>query len=95
MIDSTMKKNTIWKVLAVISSWGAVFVTGMIIGGNTADGLKLFIVIALLVAVISVGNYYSVDESLNDDEFEEEFCKAVKKHWHLTADEKRRMEEMD
>ena len=90
-----MKKNKIWKVLAVISSWGAVFVTGMVIGGNTAEGLKLFIVIALLVAVISVGNYYSVDESLNDDEFEEEFCKAVKKHWHLTAEEKRRMEEID
>ena len=90
-----MKKNKIWKVLAVISSWGAVFVTGMVIGGNAAEGLKLFIVIAFLVAVISVGNYYSIDESLNDDEFEEEFCKAVKKHWHLTADEKRRMEEID
>ena len=90
-----MKKNKIWKVLAVISSWGAVFVTGMVIGENTAEGLKLFIVIAFLVAVISVGNYYSIDESLNDDEFEEEFCKAVKKHWHLTAEEKRRMEEMD
>ena len=90
-----MKKNKIWKVLAVISSWGAVFVTGMVIGGNAAEGLKLFIVIAFLMAVISVGNYYSIDESLNDDEFEEEFCKAVKKHWHLTADEKRRMEEID
>lgn len=90
-----MKKNYIWKVLAVISSWGAVFVTGMVIGGNTTEGLKLFIMVAFLVAVISVGNYYSVDESLNDDEFEEEFCKAVKKHWHLTADEKRKMEEMD
>ncbi len=90
-----MKKNKIWKVLAVISSWGAVFVTGMVIGGNAAEGLQLFIVIAFLVAIISVGNYYSIDESLNDDEFEEEFCKAVKKHWYLTADEKRRMEEMD
>lgn len=90
-----MKKSKIWKVLAVISSWGAVFVTGMVIGGNTADGLKLFIMVALLVAVISVGNYYSVDESLNDDEFEEEFCKAVRKSWCLTAEEKRRMEEMD
>ena len=90
-----MKKNKIWKVLAVISSWGAVFVTGMVIGGNTAEGLKLFIVIAFLVAVISVGNYYSIDESLNDDEFEEEFCKAVRKSWCLTAEEKRRMEEID
>ena len=90
-----MKKNKIWKVLAVISSWGAVFVTGMVIGENTAEGLKLFIVIAFLMAVISVGNYYSIDESLNDDEFEEEFCKAVKKHWHLTAEERHRMEEMD
>lgn len=90
-----MKKNKIWKVLAVISSWGAVFVTGMVISGNTAEGLKLFIVIAFLVAVVSVGNYYSIDESLNDDEFEEEFCKAVKKHWHLTAEERHRMEEMD
>ena len=74
---------------------GAVFVTGMVIGGNTTEGLKLFIMVALLVAVISVGNYYSIDESLNDDEFEEEFCKAVKKHWHLTAEERHRMEEMD
>ena len=74
-----MKKNKIWKVLAVISSWGAVFVTGMVIGGNTAEGLKLF----------------SIDESLNDDEFEEEFCKAVRKNWCLTAEEKRRMEEID
>ena len=90
-----MKKNKIWKILAIISSWSAVLVTGMVIGGNTAEGLQLFIVVALLVTVISVGNYYSVDESLNDDEFEEEFCKAVKKHWHLTADEKRKMEEMD
>ena len=90
-----MKKNKIWKVLAVISSWGAVFVTGMVIGGNAAEGLKLFIVIAFLMAVISVGNYYSIDESLNDDEFEEEFCKAVRKSWHLTAEEKRRMEEID
>ena len=90
-----MKKNKIWKVLAVISSWGAVFVTGMVIGGNAAEGLKLFIVIAFLMAVISVGNYYSIDESLNDDEFEEEFCKAVRKSWCLTADEKRKMEEMD
>ena len=90
-----MKKNKIWKVLAVISSWGAVFVTGMVIGGNTAENLKLFIVIAFLVAVVSVGNYYSIDESLNDDEFEEEFCKAVRKSWCLTAEEKRRMEEID
>ena len=90
-----MKKNKIWKVLAVISSWGAVFVTGMVIGGNTTEGLKLFIMVALLVAVISVGNYYSIDESLNDDEFEEEFCKAVRKSWCLTAEEKRRMEEID
>ena len=90
-----MKKNKIWKVLAVISSWGAVFVTGMVIGGNAAEGLKLFIVIAFLVAVVSVGNYYSIDESLNDDEFEEEFCKAVRKSWCLTAEERHRMEEMD
>ena len=88
-------KNKIWKVLAVISSWGAVFVTGMVIGGNTTESLQLFIVVALLVTVISVGNYYSVDESLNDDEFEEEFCKAVRKSWHLTAEERHRMEEMD
>ena len=52
-----MKKNKIWKVLAIISSWGAVLVTGMVIGGNTTEGLQLFIVVALLVTVISVGNY--------------------------------------
>ena len=90
-----MKKNKIWKVLAVISSWGAVFVTGMVIGGNAAEGLKLFIVVALLVTVISVGNYYSVDENIDEEEFDEEFCKAVRKSWCLTAEEKRRMEEMD
>ena len=91
-----MKKNKIWKVLAIISSWGAVLVTGMVIGGNTAEGLQLFIVVALLVTVISVGNYYySIDESLNDDEFEEEFCKAVRKSWCLTAEERHSMEEMD
>lgn len=90
-----MKKNKIWKVLAIISSWGAVLVTGMVIGGNTTEGLQLFIVVALLVTVISVGNYYSIDESMDEEEFDEEFCKAVKKHWHLTAEEKRRMEEID
>ena len=90
-----MKKNKIWKVLAVISSWGAVFVTGMVIGGNTTEDLKLFIMVALLVAVISVGNYYSIDESLNDDEFEEEFCKAVKRNWKISRQEQRKMDEMD
>ena len=90
-----MKKNKIWKVLAIISSWGAVLVTGMVIGGNTAEGLQLFIVVALLVTVISVGNYYSVDESLNDNEFEKEFCKAVKRHWKISRKEQRRMDEMD
>lgn len=90
-----MKKNKIWKILAIISSWSAVLVTGMVIGGNTAEGLQLFIVVALLVTVISVGNYYSVDESIDEEEFDEEFCKAVKKHWYLTDEEKSRMEKID
>ena len=67
-----MKKNKIWKALAVISSWGAEFVTGMVIGGNTAESLQLFIVIAFLVAVISVGNYYLSDGIVDEDESEEE-----------------------
>lgn len=87
-----MKKNKIWKVLAVISSWGAVFVTGMMIGGNTADGLRLYLITAIGIAILSFGRYYSVDEDMDDEEI---FCESVKKHWHLTCKEKRKMEEMD
>ena len=74
-----MKKNKIWKVLAVISSWGAVFVTGMVIGGNAAEGLQLFIVIAFLVAIISVGNYCTDD--MTDEELDEYFRALMKKRY--------------
>lgn len=90
-----MKKNKIWKILAIISSWSAVLVSGMVIGGNTTKGLQLFIVVALLVVVISVGNYYSVDETLSEEEFDEEFCRAVKRNWKISRQEQRRMEEID
>ena len=76
-----MKKNKIWKVLAVISSWGAVFVTGLVIGGNTSEGLQLFIVIAILIAIVSVGNCYTLDENMSDEEFDEYFRALMKKRY--------------
>ena len=87
-----MKKNKIWKVLAVVNIIGAVFTSGMMIGGNTADGLRLYLITAVGIAILSFGRYYSVDEDMDDEEV---FCESVKKHWHLTRREKRRMEEMD
>lgn len=90
-----MKRGKIWKILAIANILGATFTSGMMIGGNTSDGLRTYLITAIGIVILSFGQYYSVDENMSDEEFEKEFCESVKKHWHLTRREKRRMEEMD
>lgn len=90
-----MKKGKLWKILAIANILGAAFTSGMMIGGSTADGLRIYLITAIGIVILSFGQYYSVDENMSDEQFEKEFCESVKKHWHLTGKEKRKMEEMD
>lgn len=62
--------NKIWKVLAVISSWGAVFVTGMMIGGNTADGLRIYFATAIGILILSFGQDYDDEEKSREEEID-------------------------
>lgn len=64
-----MKKNKIWRVLAIVSILGAVFTSGMMIGGNTADGLRLYLITAIGIVILSFGQYYSVDENMSDEQY--------------------------
>lgn len=90
-----MKKNKIWKVLAIVNILGATFTGGMMIGGNTSDGLRTYLITAIGIVILSFGQYYSVDENMSDEEFEREFCKAVKRNWKISRQEQCKMDEMD
>ena len=90
-----MKRGKIWKVLAIVNILGATFTGGMMIGGNTSDGLRTYLITAIGIVILSFGQYYSVDENMSDEEFEREFCKAVKRNWKISRQEQRKMDEMD
>lgn len=86
-----MKKGKLWKILAIANILGAAFTSGMMIGGNTANGLRLYLITAIGIVIFSFGQYYAIDDNYSD----EEFCQNVRSRWHLTRREKRKMEEMD
>lgn len=90
-----MKKGKLWKILAIANILGAAFTSGMMIGGSTADGLRIYLITAIGIVILSFGQYYSVDENMSDEEFEREFCKAVKRNWKISRQEQRKMDEMD
>lgn len=76
------RKKAFWKILAVASSWSALFVTGLVIGSaDTSKGLQVFILIAMFIALIAIGNCYTVIDDMTDEEFDEYFRTLMKKRY--------------
>ena len=61
-------KNKIWKMLAVVNILGAVFTSGMMIGGNTADGLQIYLATAIGILILSFGQDYDDEEKSREEE---------------------------